>query len=88
MSANKPESRDTQERRATSGSSHEQSDNEDVELEAGPCEQSMDPTDLKRVRRYVHVYQLQCNICTRLSFMSLITLNCYRGQDGFQSGVC
>lgn len=66
MSANKPEGRDTQERRVTSGSSHEQSDDEDVELEAGPCEQSTDPTDLKRVRRYVHVYQLHCNIYTRL----------------------
>ncbi|KAF5456551.1 hypothetical protein F2P56_026021 [Juglans regia] len=53
MSANKPEGRDTQERRGTSGSSHEQSDDEDVELEAGPCEQSTDPTDLKRVRRMV-----------------------------------
>ncbi|KAG2699798.1 hypothetical protein I3843_07G205000 [Carya illinoinensis] len=53
VSANKPEGRDTQERRVTSGSSHEQSDDEDVELEAGPCEQSTDPTDLKRVRRMV-----------------------------------
>ncbi|XP_041019381.1 basic leucine zipper 9 [Juglans microcarpa x Juglans regia] len=52
-SVNKTEGRDTQERRATSGSSHEQSDDEDVELEAGPCEQSTDPTDLKRVRRMV-----------------------------------
>ncbi|XP_038696171.1 basic leucine zipper 9-like isoform X2 [Tripterygium wilfordii] len=37
----------------TSGSSREQSDDEDREIEAGPCEQSTDPTDLKRIRRMV-----------------------------------
>lgn len=55
MSANKPEGRDTQARGATSGSSREPSDDEDVELEAGTIEQSTDPTDVKRIRRLVHV---------------------------------
>lgn len=40
-----------QARGATSGSSeHDQSD-DDVEFEAGPCEESTDPTDVKRLRR-------------------------------------
>lgn len=50
LSANKPKGSDEQARGATSGSSHEQSD-DDVEIEAGPCEQSTDPTDVKRIRR-------------------------------------
>ena len=36
---------------ATSGSSRDKSD-DDVEIEAGPCEQSTNPTDIKRIRRY------------------------------------
>ncbi|GMN39887.1 hypothetical protein TIFTF001_009102 [Ficus carica] len=52
LSANKPKGSDEQARGATSGSSHEQSD-DDVEIEAGPCEQSTDPTDIKRIRRMV-----------------------------------
>lgn len=51
-SANTPKGRDSQERRATSGSSMEQSEEEDVEIEAGPCEQSTEPKDSKRIRRY------------------------------------
>lgn len=36
----------------TSGSSHELSDDDDIDTEAGPCEQS----DVKRIKRYdVHV---------------------------------
>lgn len=52
-SANTPKGRDSQERRATSGSSMEQSEEEDVEIEAGPCEQSTEPKDSKRIRRMV-----------------------------------
>ncbi|KAF5743405.1 basic leucine zipper 9 [Tripterygium wilfordii] len=37
----------------TRGSSRELSDNEDLEIEAGPCGQSTDPTDLRRIRRMV-----------------------------------
>ncbi|GLU01123.1 hypothetical protein SLE2022_184480 [Rubroshorea leprosula] len=54
VSANKPKSKDdNQAKGATSGSSGEQSDDEDVEIEAGPCEQSTEPIDLKRLRRMV-----------------------------------
>jgi len=53
MSANNPKDTDNQARGATSGSSHEQSDDEDIELEAGSCEQSTDPGSLKRVRRMI-----------------------------------
>lgn len=42
--------------RANSGSSREQSDDEDVDTEAGPCEQSTDSNDLKRKRRCVVEY--------------------------------
>jgi chromosome segregation ATPase len=40
---------------ATSGSSRDQSDEDDLdlEIEAGSCEQSNDPSDLKRIRRMV-----------------------------------
>lgn len=37
---------------ATSGSSREQSDEDDLETEAGQCEQSTDPIDMKRIKRY------------------------------------
>ncbi|KAF3446472.1 hypothetical protein FNV43_RR11651 [Rhamnella rubrinervis] len=54
-SANKPKGRDNQAAGATSGSSdHDReinTDDEDIEIEAGPCEQSTDPTDLKRIKR-------------------------------------
>ncbi|KAL5558778.1 hypothetical protein UlMin_034989 [Ulmus minor] len=49
-SANKPIEIDAQATGATSGSS--QSD-EEIEMEAGLCEQSTDPSDLKRIRRMV-----------------------------------
>ncbi|PON76463.1 Basic-leucine zipper transcription factor [Parasponia andersonii] len=54
LSANNvPKGRDDQARGATSGSSdHEQSD-DDMEIEAGPCEQSTDAVDVKRIRRKV-----------------------------------
>ncbi|XP_057962977.1 basic leucine zipper 9-like [Malania oleifera] len=42
---------DSQARGATSGPSHEQSDDEVAEIEAGPCEQSTDPTDYRRLKR-------------------------------------
>ncbi|KAJ4848439.1 hypothetical protein Tsubulata_025882 [Turnera subulata] len=53
ISANKPDGRDNQTRGTTSGSSREQSDDEDVEIEAGPSEQSTNPLDVKRIRRMV-----------------------------------
>ncbi|XP_057958806.1 basic leucine zipper 9-like isoform X4 [Malania oleifera] len=40
-------------RGATSASSHEQSDDGGAEIEAGPCEQSTDPADYKRLKRMV-----------------------------------
>ncbi|KAF8389460.1 hypothetical protein HHK36_026155 [Tetracentron sinense] len=52
-SAHKPKSTDNQARGATSGSSGDQSDDDDLELEAGSCEQSTDHTDIKRIRRMV-----------------------------------
>ncbi|CAK7354328.1 unnamed protein product [Dovyalis caffra] len=48
ISANKPTVKDNQTRVNTSGSSPEQSDDED-----GPSEQSTDPVDIKRIRRMV-----------------------------------
>ncbi|XP_057958808.1 basic leucine zipper 9-like isoform X5 [Malania oleifera] len=44
---------DNQARGATSASSHEQSDDGGAEIEAGPCEQSTDPADYKRLKRMV-----------------------------------
>ncbi|KAH6790955.1 hypothetical protein C2S53_009433 [Perilla frutescens var. hirtella] len=38
---------------ASSGSSHEQSDEEDLEIEAGSCEQGTNPVDIKRIKRMV-----------------------------------
>ncbi|KDP33422.1 hypothetical protein JCGZ_06993 [Jatropha curcas] len=49
-SANKAQDRDNQTRVLTSSGS---SDDEDVEIEAGPCEQSTNPTDVRRIRRMV-----------------------------------
>lgn len=40
---------------ATSGSSPEQSDDDELDTEAGPCEQSTDPKYLKRIKRYIEV---------------------------------
>lgn len=51
VSANKPNDRDNQAKGATSGSSLEPTDDDDIELEGGPCEQSTKPTDLKRIKR-------------------------------------
>lgn len=52
VSANKPEARGGA-RRTTSGSSHDHSDEEDAETEAGQSEMTNDPNDLKRIRRCV-----------------------------------
>ena len=49
VSANKPEGRENHTKGATSGSS-EPSDEDD---EAGACEQSTNPADMKRLRRYL-----------------------------------
>ena len=49
ISANKPEGRENRTKGATSGSS-EPSDEDD---EAGACEQSTNPADMKRLRRYL-----------------------------------
>ncbi|KAL3619077.1 hypothetical protein CASFOL_036647 [Castilleja foliolosa] len=35
------------------GSSQEQTDDDDLEIEAGPCEQSKKPSDIKRIKRMV-----------------------------------
>uniref|UniRef100_A0A5B7AES0 Putative basic leucine zipper 9 n=1 Tax=Davidia involucrata TaxID=16924 RepID=A0A5B7AES0_DAVIN len=52
-SATKPKGRDNQATGATSGSSREQSDDDDLETEVGPCEQSTDPTQLKHIKRMI-----------------------------------
>ncbi|GAB2286384.1 hypothetical protein Dimus_020800 [Dionaea muscipula] len=52
MSITNPKGRDNQ-GRGTSGSSQEQSDEEDLEIEAGPSEQSTDPPDIRHIRRKV-----------------------------------
>ncbi|XP_024007355.1 basic leucine zipper 9 isoform X2 [Eutrema salsugineum] len=50
VSANKPEARGRA-RKTASGFSHDQSDEEDAETEAGQSEMNNDPNDLKRIRR-------------------------------------
>lgn len=50
-SATKPIGRDSQAMGATSGSSHDQSDDDDLDTETGPCEQSTDNIDVKRIKR-------------------------------------
>ncbi|XP_010432831.1 PREDICTED: basic leucine zipper 9 [Camelina sativa] len=50
VSANKPEARGGA-RRTTSASSHDHSDEEDAETEAGQSEMTNVPNDLKRIRR-------------------------------------
>ena len=51
MPANKPNGRGNQAKGGTtSSSSHEPSDEDD---EASPCEQSTNPIDMKRLRRYL-----------------------------------
>lgn len=52
-SAAKPIAGDNQARGAESGSSGDQSDEDDFEIEAGPCGDSTDPLDIKRIRRMV-----------------------------------
>ncbi|XP_050364999.1 basic leucine zipper 9 [Argentina anserina] len=52
-SAANPIGRDNQARGATSGSSGDQSDEDDFEIEAGPCGDSTDPLAIKRIRRMV-----------------------------------
>lgn len=46
-----PKSGDNQAVGVTSGSSHDLSDDDDLDTEAGPCEQS-DQVDVKRIKRY------------------------------------
>jgi hypothetical protein len=48
VSANKPNSRENRTKGTTSGSS----DPSDEDDELGPCEQSTNPLDIKRLRRY------------------------------------
>ncbi|XP_048133116.1 basic leucine zipper 9 [Rhodamnia argentea] len=52
-SANMPKCRDSQAREATSGSTHQHSDEDDGATEADPSELSTDAIDLKRIRRMV-----------------------------------
>lgn len=56
VSANKPEARGGA-RRTASGLSHDHSDEEDAETEAGLSEMTNDPNDLKRNKRYVVAYR-------------------------------
>ncbi|XP_068314230.1 basic leucine zipper 9-like [Pyrus communis] len=49
----KPIGRDNQARGAYGGSSGEQSDEDDFEMEFGPCGDSTDPLNIKRIRRMV-----------------------------------
>lgn len=65
ISTNKPEGIENQANGATSGSSREQSDDEDNEIEAGPCGESTDHIDIKRIRRYNDVYVFAKVICQR-----------------------
>lgn len=79
-SDNKPNVGDNQARGTTSGSSHDQSDDEDAEFEVGPYEQSTDPTDIKRIRRYMNYnrdikFFLNQTTCIVTDFLWL--------QDGF-----
>ncbi|KAL0372020.1 UNVERIFIED_CONTAM: bZIP transcription factor RISBZ4 [Sesamum calycinum] len=53
ISGNNSKVGDNQAVGASSGSSHEQSDEDDLEIEAGPCEQSTNPVDIKRIKRMV-----------------------------------
>ncbi|KAK4401080.1 bZIP transcription factor RISBZ4 [Sesamum angolense] len=59
ISGNNSKVGDNQAVGASSGSSHEQSDEDDLEIEAGPCEQSTNPVDIKRIKRYTYVEQLR-----------------------------
>lgn len=52
-SATIPKGRYCQAMGTTSGSSGEQSDDDDIDTEAGPCEQSTDAIDVKRIKRMV-----------------------------------
>lgn len=52
-SAHKPRSGDTQRRGTTSGSSGEQSDDDDLEMDGGSCGQSVDPLAVKKIKRMV-----------------------------------
>ncbi|XP_075506052.1 bZIP transcription factor RISBZ4-like [Primulina tabacum] len=53
LSASNPKGGDNQAVGPSSGSSHEQSDDDDLETEAGPCVQSTDHVDIKRMKRMV-----------------------------------
>ncbi|KAK4435664.1 Basic leucine zipper 9 [Sesamum alatum] len=53
MSTKNQAGRDSQAVGASSGSSHEQSDEEGQETEAGSCDQSANPVDTKRIKRMV-----------------------------------
>lgn len=79
MSANKP----TNQAKGvitTSGSSRDPSDEDD---EAGPCEQSTNPIDMKRLRRYINIiiiiYTSQTLISTSFSL--------YNNNNQFKVGL-
>lgn len=40
----------------SSGSSHDQSDEDDLEMEAGSSELTTNPIDNKKIKRYIHTY--------------------------------
>lgn len=69
--------KDCRARLVSSGSSADHSDDEDQEIEAGPCEQSTDhPIDLKRIRRYL-VFSVLINSSHPLSPLSFNRLYMY-----------
>ncbi|PIN15938.1 hypothetical protein CDL12_11417 [Handroanthus impetiginosus] len=53
QSIKNPSGQENQAIGASSGSSHEQSDEDDLEMEAGSYEQSTNPLDIKRIKRMV-----------------------------------
>lgn len=54
VSANKPNMGGENHLKGTSSGSSDRSDEDDDE--AGPCEQSNNPQDVKRLRRYIYIY--------------------------------
>lgn len=89
-SAHKPNSGYTHRRGTTSGSSREQSDYDDLEMDGGSCGQSVDPLAVKKIRRYFDMvclpifYSLYLQI--QVNFIDLIVSLLV--QDGFKSRIC
>lgn len=54
---------------ASSGSSHDQSDEEDIEIEAGSYDHSTNPVDVKRIKRYIRMRFHWDGQCKKLEIM-------------------